>query len=154
LRWAFNFTPRAGGRGCLTLQFVEFHAQAPGAPRGVLLLAGYPPLPYELSADGKELYIANFSPHIVRRLDSWEWEIGNENVTFVSCVGDDPQYNERGFQQPFDEHLALMEEDFALPAPSAMRRLLQHLEEELPHLAAPIAHQHLSDSPSEEEEEP
>mmetsp|Transcript_26868 Transcript_26868/g.48543 ORF Transcript_26868/g.48543 Transcript_26868/m.48543 type:complete len:131 (+) Transcript_26868:1-393(+) len=65
--------------------------------RGLLLMSGYPPLPYELSEDGKVLDIANFPPHYVRRLDTWEWEITNANVTFVSCFDDDVQYDERCF---------------------------------------------------------
>eukprot|EP00440_Ansanella_granifera_P066797 gb/GFBE01072441.1/.p1 GENE.gb/GFBE01072441.1/~~gb/GFBE01072441.1/.p1 ORF type:complete len:184 (+),score=32.91 gb/GFBE01072441.1/:1-552(+) len=97
LRWAFNFTPQAGGRGSATLQFVEFRPTEPGSSCGLLFMGGYPPLPYELSADGKVLDIANFPPHYVRRLDTWEWEITNPNVTLVSCVGDDVQYSDRGF---------------------------------------------------------
>jgi len=97
LRWAFNFTPSAGGRGTASMQFAEFQARAAGAADGHLILRGYPPLPYELSACGKVLDIANFPPHYVRRLDTWEWEITNSNVTFVSCFNDDVQYSERGF---------------------------------------------------------
>lgn len=97
LRWAFNFTVAAGGRGSATIQFVQFQTDAPGSSAGRLIMAGYPPLPYELSQDGKVLDIANFPPHFVKRLDTWEWEITNDNVTLVSCVDDDVQYSDRGF---------------------------------------------------------
>lgn len=98
LRWAFNFTPLAGGRGSATMQFVEFRPRALGAPVGQLIMMGYPPLPYCLSDDGKELDIAGFPIHYVKRLPTWEWEITNRNVTFVSCVGDDVQYSDRNFK--------------------------------------------------------
>mmetsp|Transcript_15763 Transcript_15763/g.43065 ORF Transcript_15763/g.43065 Transcript_15763/m.43065 type:complete len:235 (-) Transcript_15763:142-846(-) len=85
LQWIFNFTPQAGGLGAATMQFVRFGAKELDSPMGLLLMKNYPPLPYELGRDGKVLNIANFPPHLVRRLDSWEWEITNENVIFVSC---------------------------------------------------------------------
>jgi len=99
LRWAFNFTPSAGGRGSASMQFVEFRAAAAGGATGHLIMKGYPPLPYELIEDGTVLDIANFPPHYVRRLDTWEWEITNDNVTFASCFNDDVQYSDRGFLQ-------------------------------------------------------
>jgi len=97
LRWAFNFTPLAGGVGKGSMQFVEFRPQNEGSSQGVLLMQRYPPLPYKLSSDGKVLLIADFPPHYIERLDSWEWVITNQNVTFVSCVGDDVRYTQRGF---------------------------------------------------------
>merc|ERR1712032_1481047 len=84
--------------GAASVQFVEFHAQAPSSPVGVLLLREYLPLPYELSHAGKILVVGNFPEHVVRRLESWEWEISNENVTFVSCFDDTIDYFDRGFQ--------------------------------------------------------
>lgn len=97
LKWAFNFTPQAGGQGKASMQFVEFRASEPGSSRGHLILNGYPPLPYRLNEDGSCLDVANFPPHYVKRLDSWEWEITNDNVTFVSCVDENVDYNKRGF---------------------------------------------------------
>jgi len=97
LKWAFNFTPQAGGRGTATKQFVEFAPSDPGSAKGFLMMKGYPPLPYELKNSGTVLDIANFPPHYVKRLPTWEWEITNENVTFVSCVDNDVQYSDRGF---------------------------------------------------------
>merc|ERR1712083_687534 len=44
-----------------------------------------------------ELDIANFPVHYVKRLSTWEWEITNDNVTFVSCYDDDVRYSDRGF---------------------------------------------------------
>lgn len=97
LRWAFNFTPHAGGRGLSTMQFVEFRAGERDVSKGHLFMTGYPPLPYKLSADGKELDVSNFPRHYVKRLQTWEWEITNDNVTFVSCVDENVQYSDRGF---------------------------------------------------------
>lgn len=97
LRWAFNFTPTAGGLGSLTMQFVEFRPREPGSPVGNLLMQGYLPLLYALSDDGKQLNISSFPLHDVQRLTNWEWEITNDNVTFASCVGDDVQYSDRNF---------------------------------------------------------
>merc|ERR1712187_342763 len=71
---------------------------APNSPVGVLLLQDYPPLPYEVSPTGTVLSIGNFPPHAIRRLESWEWEISNENVTFVSCFDSIPDYSDRGSQ--------------------------------------------------------
>ncbi len=44
------------------------------------------------------LQINNFPPHWVRRLDDGEWLVYNHNVSFVSCVGNEPgAFDERGF---------------------------------------------------------
>lgn len=124
LRWAFNFTMQAGGRGRETMQFVEFQAAGPGSSEGILLMRGYPPLPYVLSADGKVLDIANFPPHYVRRLDTWEWEITNDNVTLVSCVDDDVQYSERGFLNFTEEDI--LEQTGDLISREEVREMLRH----------------------------
>mmetsp|Transcript_52576 Transcript_52576/g.168541 ORF Transcript_52576/g.168541 Transcript_52576/m.168541 type:complete len:271 (-) Transcript_52576:214-1026(-) len=164
LSWAFNFTPQAGGRGLSSMQLVEFRPAEPGSARGVLLLAGYPPLPYELSEDGKVLDIANFPPHHVRRLDTWEWEITNENVTFVSCVsGEDVQYNQRGFLQltlddilgeaggalSREDALALLQDGGMLPQHIGLIRLLHDLarsRQEQPEADLEQAQEELDDS--------
>ena len=48
-------------------------------------LAGLSRLASSLPREAQQLTIANFPKHLVDRLDSWEWMIYNENVTFVSC---------------------------------------------------------------------
>jgi len=80
LHWAFNFTKRAGSAGLATAQIVCF--EATDASRGFLHMMGYPALPYCLH--GSVLDIANFPPHTVVRLQSWEWLISNANVVFIS----------------------------------------------------------------------
>lgn len=49
----------------------------------------------------QSLLIANFPPHAVDRIsETWEWVIGNDNVTFVSAAEDaPPRYFERGFMR-------------------------------------------------------
>lgn len=86
LSWAFNFTREAGGTGLRTLQIVRFEVplalEHQPASCGVLRMRGYPPLTCKLHES--VLRIANFAPHGIRRLPSWEWKISNSNVIFVS----------------------------------------------------------------------
>jgi hypothetical protein len=102
LSWAFNFTPRAGGFGLETSQIVQFIADTGMdgvyTNHGHLYMVGYPPLPYNLKHEGTVLDIANFGPHSVRRLSSWEWCISNENVVLISGMGND-------FASFVDKHL-------------------------------------------------
>jgi hypothetical protein len=141
LRWAFNFTPQAGGRGTATMQFVEFRASAPGSAQGALIMDGYPPLPYELWSDGKVLDICNFPLHFVKRLSNWEWEVTNANVTFVSCYEDNVEYTDRGFvnvsvEDAVEQAGGLLSQEDAeeyirhgepLPEPILIFRLLHHV---------------------------
>ena len=41
--------------------------------------------------------IANFPPHWVERLEDGEWLIWNDNVSFISCQGQEITYDQRGF---------------------------------------------------------
>jgi hypothetical protein len=96
LDWYFNFTPLAGGQGKDTLRRCIFRD-------GLLLAAGFPPLPYSLVNMGSRkqaLAINDFPVHFVERLkSSGEWLIKNSNVTFVSCdEAGSLSYTDRGFQ--------------------------------------------------------
>jgi hypothetical protein len=95
LKWFFNFTPTAGGRGDETLQPCRFL-------QGFLFLSQYLPMPYRLEvvANVQYLRVYHFPPHRILRLPCCgEWLIVNANVTFVSCDDNDtPTYRERGFQ--------------------------------------------------------
>lgn len=93
LKWYFNYTEAAGGRGRDTLLECEF------AQDSFLYVGGYPPLPFELAVNGTILRVGSFPDHPIERLGDGEWLICNDAVTFVSC---DEQgtlnYNGRNFQ--------------------------------------------------------
>ncbi|CAK0837506.1 unnamed protein product [Prorocentrum cordatum] len=82
LSWGFNFTREAGGVGLMTAQIVRFEDKSESMGCSVLHMRGFQPLPCRLH--GSVLQIANFAPHIIRRLPSWEWQIANSNVIFLS----------------------------------------------------------------------
>ena len=96
LDWYFNFTPHSGGRGRDTLRRCIFRD-------GLLLLFGFPPLPYQLVQLGarQALIISNFPPHYFYRIPSCgEWLIKNFNVTLVSTDEEGTlTYTDRGFQE-------------------------------------------------------
>lgn len=83
LSWAFNFTRDAGGCGLRTAQIVRFEDKSESMGGGLLHMRGHQPLPCRLH-DDSVLQIANFPPHGVRRLPSWEWRISNANVILLS----------------------------------------------------------------------
>eukprot|EP00980_Cylindrotheca_fusiformis_P019295 scaffold6614_cov88-Cylindrotheca_fusiformis.AAC.6 len=95
--WYFNFTPQVGGRGKDTLRRCIFRD-------GMLLIVGFPPLPYNLVKIGSHkqaLVIEDFPLHFVERLkDTGEWLIKNPNVTMVSSCDESGalSYTDRGFQ--------------------------------------------------------
>ncbi|KAL1524395.1 hypothetical protein AB1Y20_019290 [Prymnesium parvum] len=117
IEWWFNFKSAAGGLGELTLREARFR-------KGLLLLAGYAPLPFVLEQprgawaapasqatfdafrkdsaayltvveEPQRLLIADFPPHYVTRLlENGEWILSNENVVFSSTL----EYREHGFR--------------------------------------------------------
>lgn len=96
LDWYFNFTPQAGGRGKETLRRCIFRD-------GMLLVVGFPPLPYSLVQIGSRkqaLAINDFPLHFLERIFSnGEWLIKNANVTMVSCdESGSLSFTDRGFQ--------------------------------------------------------
>jgi hypothetical protein len=101
LKWFFNFTPHAGGRGQETLQKCQFQ-------QGFMFLSQYLPMPYRLEVvDGVQyLRIYHFPPHRIDRLRCCaEWIMTNENVTLVSCDDDETlTYRDRGFQGVIEDN--------------------------------------------------
>lgn len=99
LKWFFNFTPIAGGRGDETLQSCRFQ-------QGFLFLSQYLPMPYRLEVVDNIQYLRvyHFPPHRIQRLPCCgEWLIINEHVTFVSCDENDTlTYSGRGFRGNVD----------------------------------------------------
>lgn len=91
LEWAFNNVPESGGLGRASLQFVRFGDE--------LHISRYPPLAYWLSDYGRTVHVAvgQDIPHHVSRLESWEWLITNQHVTFVSHFRGEIDYSGRGF---------------------------------------------------------
>ncbi|CAK9033970.1 Repressor of RNA polymerase III transcription MAF1 homolog [Durusdinium trenchii] len=90
LRWFFNFSRDAGGRGRYACNEVNFEMC-----NGKLMLnvVNYPPLPCSIEQDGRQLIVGAFPPHEVVRLSNWEWKIENENVALwsVSSQEDTPE---------------------------------------------------------------